>query len=100
MFKASLALQHCLDVNYSREYILNFCLRIVRIFCIAKTSHFFPTKNNSVFIILTFEILTKRLTNINVNFEQQDLTWMQNPVTDPVVIELFSCSTQLSMNTI
>ena len=30
------------------------------IFCIAKDSHIFPTKNNSVFVIFTFENLAKR----------------------------------------
>ena len=33
---------------------LIFCEKNVRIFCIAKDSHIFPTKNNSVFGILTF----------------------------------------------
>ena len=33
---------------------LFFCWKNVRIFCIAKDSHIFPTKNNSVFVILTF----------------------------------------------
>ena len=36
----------------------------------AKDSHIFPTKNNSVFVILMFEILTKPLTNDVVSFEQ------------------------------
>ena len=49
----------------------------MRIFCSAKDSHLSPTKNNSVFVILTFKILTKRFLNFNkmltkdvVNFEQ------------------------------
>ena len=33
----------------------------MRILCTAKDSHIFLTKNNSVFVILMFEILTKRL---------------------------------------
>ena len=33
----------------------------MRIFCIAKDSHIFPTKNYSVYVIFTFKILTKRL---------------------------------------
>ena len=32
----------------------------MRILCSAKDSHIFSTKNNSVFVILMFEILTKR----------------------------------------
>ena len=32
----------------------------MRIFCTAKDSHIFSTKNNSVFVIFTFENLTKR----------------------------------------
>ena len=40
----------------------------MRIFCNAKDSHIFPTKNNSVFvIILNFN---ETLTNDLVNFEQ------------------------------
>ena len=31
----------------------------MRIFCTAKDSHIFSTKNNSVFVIFTFENLTK-----------------------------------------
>ena len=34
-------------------------LKNVRILCSAKDSHIFSTKNNSVFVILMFEILTK-----------------------------------------
>ena len=34
--------------------LLFFCWKNVRIFCIAKDSNIFPTKNNSVFVILTF----------------------------------------------
>ena len=30
-----------------------------KLFCTAKDSHIFPTKNNSVFVIFTFENLTK-----------------------------------------
>ena len=33
----------------------------MRILCTAKDSHIFSIKNNSVFVILMFEILTKRL---------------------------------------
>ena len=33
----------------------------MRIFCTAKDPHIFPTKNNSVFVIFMFWILTKRL---------------------------------------
>ena len=32
----------------------------MRIFCIAKDSHIFSTKNHIIFVIFTFEILTKR----------------------------------------
>ena len=32
----------------------------MRILCTAKDSHIFSTKNDSVFVILMFEILTKR----------------------------------------
>ena len=42
----------------------------MRILCSAKDSHIFSTKNNSVFVILMFEILTKTLTNDVVSFEQ------------------------------
>ena len=42
----------------------------MRIFCTAKDSNIFSTKNNSVFGIFTFENLTKMLTNDIVNFEQ------------------------------
>ena len=37
-----------------------FLLKNVRIFCTAKDSHIFPTKNNSIFVIFMFSILTKR----------------------------------------
>ena len=40
--------------------LLFFVEKNVRILCSAKDSHIFSTKNNSVFVILTFEILTKR----------------------------------------
>ena len=40
--------------------LLFFCRKNVRIFCAAKDSHIFLTKNNSVFVIFTFENLTKR----------------------------------------
>ena len=40
----------------------------MRIFCTAKVSHIFSTKYNSVFVILTFENLTKRFKTID--FEQ------------------------------
>ena len=39
--------------------------------CSAKDSHMVSTKNNSVFVILPLEILTKSLTDDVVNFEQQ-----------------------------
>ena len=39
---------------------LFFLLKNVRILRSAKDSHIFSTKNNSVFVILMFEILTKR----------------------------------------
>ena len=38
----------------------------MRIFCSAKDSHIFPTKNNSVFVTIMFE----NLTNNVVNYEQ------------------------------
>ena len=41
----------------------------MRILCHAKDSHIFSTKNNSIFLILPFEILTS-LTNDLVNFKQ------------------------------
>ena len=37
-----------------------FLLENVRILCIAKDSHILSTKNNSVFVIFMFEILTNR----------------------------------------
>ena len=40
--------------------LLFFCWKNVRIFCSAKDSHIFSTKNNSVFVIFMFENLTKR----------------------------------------
>ena len=40
--------------------LLVFVEKNVRILCTAKDSHIFSTKNNSVFVILTFEILKKR----------------------------------------
>ena len=42
----------------------------MRIFCIAKDTHIFPTKNNRVFVIFTFKIFNETLTNNVVNFEQ------------------------------
>ena len=39
---------------------LLFFVENVRILCTAKDFHIFSTKNNSVFVILMFEILTKR----------------------------------------
>ena len=42
----------------------------MRIFCNAKDSHIFPTKNNSVFVIFKFKNFNETLTNNNVNFEQ------------------------------
>ena len=46
-----------------------FLWKYVRIFCTAaKDSHTFPTKNTSVFVILTFKSLTKRFTNDIDNF--------------------------------
>ena len=41
----------------------------MRIFCNAKNSYIFPAKNNSVFVIFVFEILTKSFNDV-VNFEQ------------------------------
>ena len=40
--------------------LLFFVEKNVRILCSAKDSHIFFNKNNSVFVILMFEILTKR----------------------------------------
>ena len=40
--------------------LLFFVEKNLRILCSAKDSHFFFNKNNSVFVILMFEILTKR----------------------------------------
>ena len=42
----------------------------MRILCSAKDSHIFSTKNNSVFVILMFEIFNETLTNDVVSFEQ------------------------------
>ena len=42
----------------------------MRIFCIAKDSHIFPTKNYSVFVIFTFKNFNETLTNDVVYFEQ------------------------------
>ena len=39
---------------------LIFCWKKVRIFCSAKDSHIFSTKNINVFVIITLENLTKR----------------------------------------
>ena len=50
--------------------LLFFVEKNVRILCSAKDSHIFSTKNNSVFVILMFEILTETLTNDVVSFEQ------------------------------
>ena len=48
----------CIDFE-SKLYTVIFLLKKnVRILCIAKDSQFFSTKNNSVFVILPFEILT------------------------------------------
>ena len=44
---------------------LLFLLKNVRIFCLVKDSHIFPTKNNIVFVIFTFEILTTSLISNN-----------------------------------
>ena len=40
--------------------VTNTLLFFVEKMCSAKDSHIFSTKNNSVFVILMFEILTKR----------------------------------------
>ena len=40
--------------------LLLFVEKNVRILCSAKDSHIFSTKNNSVFVIFMFEILTSR----------------------------------------
>ena len=51
-------------VNYTStskaNTLLFFVEKNVRILCIAKDSHIFSAKNNSVFVILPFEILTNR----------------------------------------
>ena len=51
-------------VNYistaKANTLLFFVEKNVRILCSAKDSHIFSTKNNSVFVILPFEILTNR----------------------------------------
>ena len=45
-------------VKYNADYIIKFtlifCWKNVRIFCNAKDSHIFSTKNNSGFVIFTF----------------------------------------------
>ena len=43
----------------------------MRILCLAKDSHIFSTKNNSIFVIFMFEILMNPLPNIVINLEQQ-----------------------------
>ena len=42
----------------------------MRIFCTAKDSHIFPTKNNSGFVIFTFLDFNETFTNDVVNVEQ------------------------------
>ena len=42
-----------------RALFLVFCWKNVRIICTAKDSHIFSAKNNSVFIMFTFKVLTK-----------------------------------------
>ena len=53
-----------------RIFCFIFCKKILRIFCIAKDSHVFPTKNNSEYVILTLSNFNETLTNDVVNFEQ------------------------------
>ena len=72
-----------LDVNLSSICRLNYQIHCyfllekcenllqLRIFCTAKDSHIFPTKNNSVFVILMFLNFNETLANDVVNFEQQ-----------------------------
>ena len=43
----------CIPTTLSNT-LLFFVEKNVRIFCIAKDSHIFSTKNNSVFVILKF----------------------------------------------
>ena len=76
LFKALLAFTTSLRrqlikyiVDYIIKYAIIFCWKNVRIFCSAKDSHIFSTKNNSIFVIFTFKILTT-LTKDVVNFEQ------------------------------
>ena len=56
----------------------------MRIFCTAKDSHIFSTKNHIIFVIFTFEILTKTLTNDVVNFERLG-PGVQNYI-DPIIV--------------
>ena len=53
-------------VQHNSMYLARMCLVI----CNAKDSHILSTGNNSVFVILPFEIFHESLTNEVVNFEQ------------------------------
>ena len=53
----------------------------MRILCSAKDSHIFSTKNDSVFVILMFEILTKRLLTTSLVLNN----WPQDPVVQSIV---------------
>ena len=58
-----------------RIFCFIFCKKNVRIFCIAKDSHNFPTKNNSEFVILTLLNFNETLSNDVVNFKQPVPGW-------------------------
>ena len=55
----TMLLRHQL-VKYMLATLSNTLLFFVGKMCSAKDSHIFSAKNNSVFVILTFKILTKR----------------------------------------
>ena len=50
--------------KYTVNFILFFFFFDKILYCIAKDSHIFSTKHNSVFVILSFEILTNLTTSL------------------------------------
>ena len=48
--------------------------------CTAKASHIFSTKNNGVFEIFTFEILTKRLLTTSLVLNNRALLFINGPL--------------------
>ena len=55
---------------------LKFFIEKMRSFCSAKASHIFQQKNNGVFQILTFEILTKRYLTTSLVLNNRALDFM------------------------